>query len=386
MNKLKNKIYFLSILFLLYFIVILEVVAIPSIAISAVDYLGINQSQITYITTGFNLAGIFAPFFGFYGDKVGKKKVMILGIILFIIGTYLTSNVTTLLGFILARSITGLGYYTFISLLFAYIGDFIPYKDRGKVSGLLKGAFALAVLLAPIYSGSIIIYFNLSYIYRFISIAASVLLVFLLTLPESVSTQSRSIDITVFKKFLVNKDILKFIIVQFLYTIPGILFFSYFAFHLSSIGLVQTDISKIFVLIAVGSLMAGFVVYFLSDKIGKIKLIMLAFFVSALGMIFLTSTNIVIIICFLIVFLLGYDVIQGLYLTVCGEIFEKERATFISMLGFVMALSQFLLSILAPIINRIGGYNLNIIVGTGSLAIAAVMFYGLYIKYRSRLN
>jgi len=386
MKFFRSNVYLLTVLFLLYALVILEVVAIPSIATTVVKEMGIDPSKITMISSGFNLGGLLAPFFGYYGDKIGKKKSMIFGIILFIIGTFLTSNVDNFTQYIFARAITGLGYFAFISLLFAYIADFIPYDKRGRISGMLKVVFALVVLAAPMYSAFVVSKFSFLYIYRFISIAGAILLLFLFTLPESKSQEAEKMNLKTFKNLLFNKDSLKFIIVMFLITIPGMMFFSYVPFQLDSLGLNQFEISTTFTTIGIGTLGAGLIVIFLSDKIGKMRLLRISFLVSIFGMLFLTSGNIIVLVGFAIFFLLGFDTIHGLYFTVVGEIFVNQRATFISLLGMTMALSQFILSLTAPIINRLGGYSLNIMVAIGALCIAAYIFYGLYHKFKDQLN
>lgn len=373
-------------MFILYFIVVLEVTAIPSVSLTVVKELNIAQSQISYINTGFNLGGLFAPFFGFSGDKFGKKKVMIFGVIFFIIGTFLSSNINTLLQYVSARAVTGLGFYTILSLVFAYIGDLVPFEKRGKVSGLLKAIFALSVFVAPIYSTLVIKHFTFLHIYKFLSLAGVIILLFLFTIPEVKSSESENLDLAVFKRILGNANSIKFMLVSLLITVPGIMFFSYFAFHLDSIGLNQNEISGMFILIATGSMIAGLTVYFLSDKIGKIKLVLVGFLIAILGMSFLTSSNIWIISIFVFIFLLGFDIIHGLYLTLCGEIFVNERATFISILSLVTALTQFVLSLVAPTINKFGGYNLNVLVAFISLVIGVIIFKGLYSKFKTQLN
>jgi EmrB/QacA subfamily drug resistance transporter len=118
----------------------------------------------TWVTTGYLLAStIMVPIYGKLSDIYGRKPILIVGIIIFLLGSMLSGlsgefGTLPLLGggmtqLIIFRAVQGLGAAALITTAFAVIADLIPPRDRGRYQGLFGGVFGLASVLGPIIGG-----------------------------------------------------------------------------------------------------------------------------------------------------------------------------------------------------------------------------------------
>lgn len=97
---------------------------------------------------------VFQVPFGILSDKIGRKKAMLLGLILFIVGSLICANTNDIYIMILGRMIQGSGAIGAVAS--AMISDFTPEEKRGKamaIMGIFIGiSFAISMVLSPIMS------------------------------------------------------------------------------------------------------------------------------------------------------------------------------------------------------------------------------------------
>ena len=96
---------------------------------------------------------IFAPLWGRYSDRVGRRPVMLLGLLGFGI-TFLMFAMSTRLWMLFAARILG-GFLTSATLptVMAYIGDSTSEKERGGGMGLMGAAMGLGMIFGPAIGG-----------------------------------------------------------------------------------------------------------------------------------------------------------------------------------------------------------------------------------------
>lgn len=95
---------------------------------------------------------IFQIPFGAWSDHVGRKKIIVLGLIIFICGSALVASAHTIYIVILGRALQGAGAVG--STIIALIADFTREEQRSKamaIVGMSIGtSFSLAMLLGPV--------------------------------------------------------------------------------------------------------------------------------------------------------------------------------------------------------------------------------------------
>lgn len=110
----------------------------------------------TLMGIGFGIYGLTQALFqiplGHLSDKIGRKKVITLGLILFAIGSMICAEASNIYTLIFGRAIQGAGAIG--STLIALIADVTPEKDRTKsmaMLGMVIGlSFTVAVVLGPL--------------------------------------------------------------------------------------------------------------------------------------------------------------------------------------------------------------------------------------------
>ncbi|MDE2020955.1 MAG: MFS transporter, partial [Patescibacteria group bacterium] len=128
--------------------------ALPKI----INDFSITVSSAAWIATAYILANaIFVPIWGKLGDTIGRKKVYILGFIIFIGGSVLSGiawNLGSLITFRVIQAIAGSADYpTAMAILTV---TFRAGKERAQALGIWSSAFAAASIFGPLIGGPLI--------------------------------------------------------------------------------------------------------------------------------------------------------------------------------------------------------------------------------------
>lgn len=94
-----------------------------------------------------NIAGFFSPLFSPLSERFGRKAVMMGSLVLFAGGCLLVVVYPTFWTFALAMGLLGLAKVNFDPSMQAYVGDAVPYKQRGKALSVTEYAWSLALLI-----------------------------------------------------------------------------------------------------------------------------------------------------------------------------------------------------------------------------------------------
>ena len=84
-------------------------------------------------------------------DRVGRKRVLVAGLAVFLAGSAACGAVPDIYSLIAFRAVQGAGAGILATLSFAVVGDLFPPSERGRYVGLFGGVFALSSLIgAPL--------------------------------------------------------------------------------------------------------------------------------------------------------------------------------------------------------------------------------------------
>lgn len=116
------------------------------------DLGGLNH--LSWVVTSYILAStVTVPLWGKLGDLYGRKGLFQAAIVVFLIGSALSGASQDLVQLIACRAIQGLGAGGLIVGAQAIIGDVVPPADRGRYTGLVGSAFAVASVAGPLIGG-----------------------------------------------------------------------------------------------------------------------------------------------------------------------------------------------------------------------------------------
>lgn len=98
--------------------------------------------------------GLFQIPFGMLSDRIGRRKIIAFGLLIFIAGSILCALSDSIFSMIVGRALQGVGAVG--STIIAMVADFTREEHRTKamaISGMTIGAsFALAMILGPIFT------------------------------------------------------------------------------------------------------------------------------------------------------------------------------------------------------------------------------------------
>lgn len=93
---------------------------------------------------------------GRLGDLIGRRRLLLAGVLLFALASVLCGVAPTLWLLIGARAVQGLGAAVMMSLTMAFVGETVPKEQTGGAMGLLGSMSAVGTALGPSLGGLVI--------------------------------------------------------------------------------------------------------------------------------------------------------------------------------------------------------------------------------------
>jgi EmrB/QacA subfamily drug resistance transporter len=135
-------------------------VAMKTIATPAPTGLGATQSQLEWAINAYTL--VFAGLLftaGLLGDRLGRKKVLLFGMLLFGVGSALSAFSGSSGQLIAFRAVMGFGGAFVLPATLAIIMNVFEREEQPKAIGIWTGAVGLAIAIGPITGGLLLQHF-----------------------------------------------------------------------------------------------------------------------------------------------------------------------------------------------------------------------------------
>jgi predicted MFS family arabinose efflux permease len=126
---------------------------LPVLSIYALTLDGATPMLVGVIVGGYALTqAIFQIPFGTMSDKIGRKPTLLVGLIIFLIGSIIAGMATDVYTLMFGRFLQGAGAIG--SVITAMIADLVEEKTRGKAMAIMGGfiamSFAIAMAVGPV--------------------------------------------------------------------------------------------------------------------------------------------------------------------------------------------------------------------------------------------
>jgi len=165
--------------------------ALPTIA---GDLGGLNH--ISWVSTAYLLAQtVVTPLYGKLGDLFGRRIVLQVGLVIFLVGSALCGLSQSFPELIAFRALQGLGGGGLMVSAQAAIGDVVAPRDRGRYQGLFGAVFGLATVIGPLIGGALTTGLSWRWIfYVNLPLGAGAMVVLAATLPTAATRTHHRID------------------------------------------------------------------------------------------------------------------------------------------------------------------------------------------------
>src|ERR1700759_871484 len=122
--------------------------------------LGASQSQLEWAINSYTLvfAGLLFTF-GVIGDRIGRKRMLMIGLVLFGIGSVLSAFSQSPDQLIFARAAMGLGGAAVMPQTLSIISNVFEPQERPKAIGIWASAVGIGVAIGPVLGGLLLAHF-----------------------------------------------------------------------------------------------------------------------------------------------------------------------------------------------------------------------------------
>ena len=327
---------------------------------------------------------IFQIPFGAMSDKFGRKNVMSLGLVIFIIGSLICGFTNDIYWMIFGRFLQGSGAVGSVAI--AMISDFTSEEKRGKamaIMGMMIGAaFGLSMVLGPYLSAR----YGLGVLFHISTVLTLICIILLYTtVPEEIKISSLQKKVSIIE-ILVQKDLALMNLTNFLqkmlltmtfFVIPIVLV-TKLGFMEKNLWIVYS-ISMVFGFIAMG--MAGF----MGEKRGLSKMILLlgiSFFIFSY-VCFVVANSKILFIIGVILFFIGFNMHEPIMQSAASKFAKSDQKG--AVLGVFNAAGYF-----GTFVGGIGGgvmlENLGIHYLAAIIAIICIIWFLLLISLTNPAN
>jgi len=149
--------------------------------------LGASQGQLEWAINSYTLvfAGLLFTF-GVLGDRVGRKRMLIIGMVLFGLASLVSSYAQTPGQLILARAAMGLGGAAVMPQTLSIIANVFEPEERGRAIGIWAGAVGVGIAIGPITGGLLLDHFWWGSVFLInVPVVAAGVVAIALIVPES---------------------------------------------------------------------------------------------------------------------------------------------------------------------------------------------------------
>jgi DHA1 family bicyclomycin/chloramphenicol resistance-like MFS transporter len=331
--------------------------------------------------TGFCISLFFV---GGLADRYGRKPIILLGLMIFVIGTLLCLWAPSYPFLLVGRFLQGVGVAAPATLCFLIIADAYPLKQQQVLMAMLNGLVNASVAAAPVVGSYITLYFHWQG--NFMALLVLGLTVFAMTVlfipphkrPEHKETSSLSGYIAIFQSkplmLLVVNIIFMFVPYWIFVGMSPILYMEDLGVSLSHFGYYQGTLALVF---AFGSVFSGWIIARYDQK----KMLYVSSYICITGGIiialasFLDSLNPLLITLAFLPFIIGAIIPSTILYPVCLNFMPQAK-------GRVSAIIQGGRLIFAALSLQLAGYyyvgsfrNIGIIIAVFILLTVITLFF-----------
>jgi DHA1 family inner membrane transport protein len=280
--------------------------------------------------------GIVTPIIGPTGDIIGRRKAMVIGLVVFAIAFGSIALVPTYVALVLGLLLAEVGKTITDPSMFAYFGDEVNHDQRGMTIALSEFSWSGAYLLGVPFIGWLISYkswVSPFWILAFLGLLAAITI--WLVIPDRRTPSYR--NLTFKESFLLaisSLSAIAVLVLSFLVGMAsGLITIVYGVWLEGDFGLPITAIGASVAIIGIAELCGEGIVAILSNRIVYRKMMGLGILMIASASVLLTLNNgsLLAALIGLLVFFMGYEIFMVGRIPLMVEIIPRARSTMVSI-------------------------------------------------------
>lgn len=135
----------------------------------------------SWVATAYLLTStVTVPLYGKLSDIFGRKRLLLIGVVIFLVGSAVCGASQSMNQLILARGFQGLGAGALFPIVIATFGDLFSPRERGRWQGVAGGVFALSSIIGPTTGGWITDNFSWRWVF-YVNLPVGILALLVLT-------------------------------------------------------------------------------------------------------------------------------------------------------------------------------------------------------------
>jgi len=247
--------------------------------------LGVNLTSAGLLVTARAAGGVTSPIFGPLSDTWGRKRLMLAGVALLIVGATICAALPFYAAFLVAFVTFGLAKAIYDPTMQAFIGDRVPYERRGRAMGITEFSWSAAWLLGVPSAGWLIARAGWQSPFALLAVlgAAGLLLIAWL-LPYDAPTLAHDRAALQLGAVIRNRNVMASFCAGFLIILANeVTFIVYGAWMESRFGLSVVALGLASIVIGLAEAVGEFGSAAFVDRLGKRRAVLIGLVISALA-------------------------------------------------------------------------------------------------------
>src|SRR4051794_32667261 len=167
-------------------------VALPHMQAS----LSATQDTINWVLTSYIVASAIAlPISGWLADKVGRKRLLLISVVVFTVASVLCATATSLAEMVVFRALQGVGGAFIVPLAQATLFDINPREKHGQAMALFGGGVMIGPILGPVLGGSLTDNYNWRWVFLVNLPVGIICILLMLRFMPKTETHERKFDL-----------------------------------------------------------------------------------------------------------------------------------------------------------------------------------------------